>query len=426
MTHGAKARREAAIGPAPDTLVAHLPVGAFAAGPEGTIVYVNAAWVTTTGIAPERAVGASLGDLLDEIDRERANEAFAAAGRARHPQRFRAPLPRTENWVEFAIQFVPQPPGEDHGTWFAGTVHEVTETVEAARFAEVLNAVFEATPDLVGITDDRGGVAYANPAARARFGFGDTDVRRLSTSDMYPPEAFELYYAEIRPQLVRGETWVGIMPMRDAEGRLFDVWQTVVAGVGAAKTVEWLVSIGREITDAHDAHADLEYRATHDLLTGLPNRALLLDHLRLALSRRDRARRAVGLVFIDLDGFKEVNDRYGHDAGDVVLREVAQRLAAETRPSDTVARYGGDEFVVLLDGLRDGVDEAAQIGRRLVNAVNAVPVSFGRRVTISASAGVALAPEHLDNPDRLIVAADRLMYRAKRAGGNQVVAPPRF
>jgi two-component system CheB/CheR fusion protein len=150
---------------------------------------------------------------------------------------------------------------------------------------------------------------------------------------------------------------------------------------------------------------------------------MLLDHLRLALARRDREERGVGIVFIDLDGFKEVNDRYGHDAGDVVLREVAQRLAGVTRPSDTVARYGGDEFVVLLDGLGDGITEATQIAHRLVDAISAVPVRFGRHVTVTASAGVAVAPAQLENPERLITAADRLMYRTKRAGGAGVSQP---
>jgi diguanylate cyclase (GGDEF)-like protein len=151
---------------------------------------------------------------------------------------------------------------------------------------------------------------------------------------------------------------------------------------------------------------------------------MLLDHLRLALSRLERANHGVGLVFIDLDGFKEVNDRYGHDAGDVVLREVADRLAGVTRPSDTVARYGGDEFVVLLDGLGDGAAEALHIAERLVGAISADPITFGRSVTITASAGVAIAPRYLENPERLITAADRLMYRAKRAGGNQIGRPP--
>jgi diguanylate cyclase (GGDEF)-like protein/PAS domain S-box-containing protein len=419
--HGADARRDVAAGRAPIDLAHHLPVGAFSTDCDGRITWANPAWADTVGTTVAGATGRLLVDLLDEPDGVRAEEAFDAAASARRVQRFRAPLSGTAAWVEWALEFVPAHDGAMAG--YAGTVHEVTEAVEAKRLAEVLEAVFEATPDLVGITDDRGGVVYVNPAARARFELGDAHPHTMTTDQMYPSEAFDLYYGEIRPQLVRGQPWAGIVPMRDASGGTVDIWQTVVAGVGPAKTIEWLVSIGRDVTEVKQAEADLEYRATHDALTGLPNRTMLLDHLRLALARRDREERGVGVVFVDLDGFKDVNDRYGHDAGDVVLREVAQRLAAATRPSDTVARYGGDEFVVLLDGLGDGVDEAERIAQRLIDAIAAVPISFGRRVTITASAGVAIAPEHLDNPERLITAADRLMYRAKRDGGRRVQRP---
>jgi diguanylate cyclase (GGDEF)-like protein/PAS domain S-box-containing protein len=418
--YGADTRWDAAGGRAPTDLVQHLPVGAFCATRDGVLIDVNPAWERATGTVARDAIGRRLVEFLDPDDIPRAQEAFEAAATAHQPQQFHVPLPGTKTWVEFAINFVPDAKATDGKAGvFVGTAIEATENVEATRLAAVLEAVFEATPDLVGITDDRGGVVYVNRAARRLFGL-EGDIRSLTTDLMYPPEAFELYYSEVRPQLVRGEPWAGIVPMYNADNQVIDVWQTVVAGVSPAKSIDWLVSIGRDITEVNEAHADLQYRATHDALTGLPNRTMVLDHLRLALARRDREERGVGIVFLDLDGFKDINDRYGHDAGDVVLQDIAQRLASATRPSDTVARYGGDEFVVLLDGLGQGAIEAEHIAQRLVEAIAAVPVSFGRRVAITASAGVVVAPEHLDNPERLITAADRLMYRAKRAGGNRV------
>jgi diguanylate cyclase (GGDEF)-like protein/PAS domain S-box-containing protein len=422
--YGAEARRDAAVGRAPTDLVQHLPVGVFSVDRTGRIIDVNPAWERAMQTSRDDAVGRPLTELLDDSDAEVATDTLGIALLNRGTQRFRAQLPGTSTWVEFTIDPVPgDNDGDDGDVTFAGSVYDVTDAVEHTRLAEVLEAVFEATNDLVGITDDRRGVVYVNPAARRRFGVPEGELSAFTTEKMYPPEAFELYEQEIRPQLLRGEAWAGIVPMYDATGAVIDVWQTVVGGVGPAKTIEWLVSMGRDVTEVKQAQADLEFRATHDALTGLPNRTMLLDHLRLALARRDREERGVGVVFIDLDGFKEVNDRYGHDAGDVVLREVAERLASATRPSDTVSRYGGDEFVVLLDGLGDGLDEATQIAHRLVEAIAAVPIRFGRSVTVTASAGVAVAPAQLDNPERLITAADRLMYRTKRAGGDGVSQP---
>jgi diguanylate cyclase (GGDEF)-like protein/PAS domain S-box-containing protein len=418
--YGADTRPDAAGGRAPTNLFDHLPVGVASTERDGTVTYVNAEWERLTGVPGSDVVGRALAAQFDVEDRDRIADAMAAVATAGTTQYVRAPLPGQDRWCELVLAR----DGAEHGkSGFVATLADVTGAVEALRLAEVLEAVLEATPDLVGITDDRGGVAYVNPAARERFGLADRDVHTLRTSDVYPPESFELYYSEIRPKLIRGEAWAGIVPMCGADGEVFDVWQTVVAGVGPGKTIEWIVTVGRDVTEDSRAQADLEYRATHDMLTGLPNRALLLDHLRLALARRDRDIRSVGVVFIDLDDFKGLNDRYGHDAGDAALRDIAQRLAHVTRPSDTVARYGGDEFVVLLDGLGNGLEEAAQIATRLIESIAEVPVSFGRRVTITASAGVVLAPMPLQNPQRLITAADRLMYRAKRAGGNTVVTP---
>lgn len=158
--------------------------------------------------------------------------------------------------------------------------------------------------------------------------------------------------------------------------------------------------------------------AHFDQLTGLPNRTLLLDRLNQALSVSNRASRAISLLFIDLDGFKPVNDTYGHGIGDCLLKEVAARLLACIRDGDTAARLGGDEFVVIL--LESDIGRAITVAQRILEALKE-NYTFGKKTisSISASIGIAKYPEHTNELDTLLTAADNAMYVAKNSGKDQ-------
>ncbi len=155
--------------------------------------------------------------------------------------------------------------------------------------------------------------------------------------------------------------------------------------------------------------------AHFDQLTGLPNRTLLLDRLNQAISVSNRASRAISLLFIDLDGFKPVNDTYGHGIGDKLLKEVAIRLQSCLREGDTAARLGGDEFVVIL--LESDIDRAITVAHRILGTLR-VPYEFGKKTisSISGSIGIAEYPNHADELDSLLTAADNAMYAAKKSG----------
>jgi diguanylate cyclase (GGDEF)-like protein len=167
----------------------------------------------------------------------------------------------------------------------------------------------------------------------------------------------------------------------------------------------------------------LAQQALHDPLTGLPNRALLHDRIEQALLRSERHGMGLALLMIDLDRFKQVNDRFGHQVGDLVLQHAAQQLQGALRASDTLARWGGDEFVVLLPTTNDP-QAAAFVADKLLDALMA-PVPLGKRtVTLAASIGIALAPQHARDAEALLQAADAAMYVAKRAGGGFGVYEP--
>ncbi len=170
--------------------------------------------------------------------------------------------------------------------------------------------------------------------------------------------------------------------------------------------------IREQILELEHSRAALHEEATHDSLTGLANRRLFYDRLQQAIRHAHRYGGKVGILYVDLDRFKEINDRHGHHVGDAVLTEVAKRLSSSIRDSDTVARLGGDEFVVLLDGVQ-GREDYLAVAHKIEQALNAETCFFGLDVDITASIGQALYPDDGDNEDALIRAADAAMYRVK-------------
>jgi diguanylate cyclase (GGDEF)-like protein len=180
-----------------------------------------------------------------------------------------------------------------------------------------------------------------------------------------------------------------------------------------------------DITDRKLVEDELIRRAAHDPLTGLPNRQLLIDRLGMALARMHRDPGAgVTVVFIDLDGFKLVNDTRGHPVGDALLIEVARRLTRAVRPSDTVARYGGDEFVVVLNGVT-AREEILGSAERLATALTPAYGLAGAPFTVTASLGAAVCMDPSVPPDDVIREADAAMYRAKWSGKNRIELAPR-
>ncbi|HEX7165539.1 MAG TPA: sensor domain-containing diguanylate cyclase [Acidimicrobiales bacterium] len=184
----------------------------------------------------------------------------------------------------------------------------------------------------------------------------------------------------------------------------------------------WTVWSIVDDTERERTEADLFFRATHDPLTGLANRSLLMDRVRQAIGRLERQGPPLAVLFVDLDRFKEVNDTRGHHAGDGMLRAVASAIAEAVRPSDTVARVGGDEFVVVCEGVSGSAAalELAERVRESVNDATADALGSGAGLSVTASVGVALAAGEAP-PGWLVDVADHAMYDAKRAGGDRVV-----
>jgi len=192
----------------------------------------------------------------------------------------------------------------------------------------------------------------------------------------------------------------------------------VIISLGA---FTWVIVLRKRVEHQTEAlrrsEEQMRHMSQHDALTGLPNRVLMNDRLAMALRRMERFEGQLGLLMIDLDGFKQVNDTLGHHTGDQVLCEVARRICRLVRQTDTVARLGGDEFIVLLPDLQDG-QQAERIAAKLVAAI-AEPIGVGGEfIDISASVGVCIAPLSGAEPENLLQSVDHAMYRAKARGKN--------
>gem|GEM_PF-6945029 len=279
------------------------------------------------------------------------------------------------------------------------------------------------TSDLVGVTDAHGSVVYLNRAARTRLGIRD-DRRSITTEDLFPQEAFAVYFDQIRPRIVGGDVWTGYLPIRGAVEPL-EMWATIVGEATPDGEVEWLVLAARDVNDWHHSPDAVNRHAAFDELTGLATRSLLMDHLAKARSRATRSGQDVAVAFIDLDDMTAVNHTFGSTVGDGVLVEVAHRLRDSVRVIDTVARVGGDQFVVLFDGVADE-DEAAALTTQIQATLESATVDVeDRAINVSASIGIVLSRDG-ELGDQLLGRADTAMYEVKADRRNRRGTPLRI
>lgn len=269
------------------------------------------------------------------------------------------------------------------------------------------------TSDAVfSITDD-GRIWFLNATAEDLFGdneIGEATVRALLTS-----ESYRRFEGAVIPAVQAEDHWTGELTMRGPGGQPVHVEVTFHGQRDDDGSLTELHGVGRDVTERRRAEAAWAHRALHDPLTGLPNRALLLDHMEKALARAGRDGTQVALLFVDIDRFKLVNDTRGHDVGDDLLCQIADRIRGVLRPSDLVARLGGDEYVVLFDGVESDA-HALAVGRRVTDAIESVPMTLpSGELSVTVSAGIALSHPGTP-PTRLMREADAAMYRAKELG----------
>jgi diguanylate cyclase (GGDEF)-like protein/PAS domain S-box-containing protein len=300
------------------------------------------------------------------------------------------------------------------GTCLDITEHRIAESALRASEARYRQIV-ETAQEGILVIDNRGRTMFANPRLEQMLGLDKGEAFRRSIYEFMDPSVRD----EVRlwmKERVRGQAGHHEYRLRRADGS--DWWALVSASQFTALVdgSVGILAMVTDITDRKNNERQIEYLATHDFLTGLPNRNLLNDRISQAISLARRADLALAIIFIDLDHFKYVNDSYGHPMGDALLKVVARKLEGTIRNGDTVARLGGDEFVVLLTNLHNPYTDASGAADHLLASL-ALPLSAeGIDFTVTASFGIALYPTDGKTPDELLMHADTAMYRAKETG----------
>ncbi len=305
-----------------------------------------------------------------------------------------------------------------------GITRDITEQRRMREALHTRSVAIEAAAESVVITDANGVIEYVNPAFTRMTGYTSDEAIGNRPSLVKSGRHAQSFYSHLWGTITSRNIWRGEITNRRKDGSLYTEVMAIAPVLDASDTIRHYVAIKHDITERKDMEARLEHLAHFDVLTDLPNRALFYDRLGRAIAMAKRNGSAIGLLFIDLDGFKEVNDEHGHDVGDHLLRAVAQRLQNVVRESDTVARMGGDEFTVILKNITEPINAEAVAGK-LVASLSQPFQLDAAQFRVGASIGIALYPQQGEDVETLVACADKAMYTVKRKGKNNyaVYAP---
>ena len=377
--------------------------------------FANKPYQTLFSKTPCSVVGSTMVELLGQ-SMATLNQPHIDRVLQGYPERFERRVEQADGTQTcFLATYLPDIDAKSVVVGFFVLISDVTQLKKAEVELKLAASVFESISEGIMIVDADKTVLSVNAAFTDITGYAPEEmigrVPRVLEAVHHEPAAF----AALQTALESTGHWEGEVWDRRKDGDTFMAWHSITMIRGTDGQAARYVLVFSDITARWKTNERTKHLALHDQLTGLPNRHLLLERLDQSIARAQRERRNLALFFVDLDGFKTINDQWGHAAGDEVLKGVANTLRDILRTSDTVARLGGDEFVLLIDN-PENQEEVAHLAERVIAAIQLPPSLQKTNAHVSASIGIAMLGVHADSVDRLMKNADSAMYAAKAAG----------
>ena len=385
--------------------------------PQGIITDVNKQMETLTSRTRDELIGAPFkNNFTDPFQAEAAIRQVLSEGRITDYELTALSRDARETPVSYNATIFYDRERRPQGVFAAA--RDITERKLADARLQLAASVFTHAREGIVITDAAGSIVEVNETFSRITGYSHAEALgqnpRVFKSGRHPPDFYEAMW-----QALAGKGhWYGELWNRRKTGEVYAVMITISAVRDAFGVIQNYVGLFSDITLMKEHERQLEHIAHYDALTNLPNRVLLADRLQQAIRQSQRRGTSVAVVFLDLDGFKSVNDTHGHDVGDELLIALSQRMKAALRDGDTLARIGGDEFVAVLVDL-DNTHELEPVLERMLQAASESVATRGQVVQVSASIGVTLYPQDGGDADLLMRHADQAMYAAKQAGRNR-------
>lgn len=298
---------------------------------------------------------------------------------------------------------------------YVHTLKDITETKVLETKLHQAASIFNNTVEGVMITDSHNLILSVNPAFSKITGYTEDEVVGKNPRFLNSGRHDKEFYQRMWRHLTDDGYWQGEIWNRRKNGEVYAEWLTLNTVLDDGGKVKNYIGVFADITSLKKSQEDFEYKAHHDPLTQLPNRLLLKSRLEHALVRVIRSKELTVILYIDLDNFKPVNDQYGHQTGDILLQMVAERLLNNVRIQDTVARWGGDEFLILLEEAQE--ESIVGIAQKLIRALSEPYVINQQTILISISIGISLSSDDM-SADQIINNADHALYQAKNSGRN--------